>query len=120
MEERRKNIKEKNELINLKRKRNEQPTIRQTFSALKNDLKTLSQSDWENIPEIKDFTIKKRKIERYIPITDSEIMAALNDTIIPLKEEKEKETNLENVGKAKNSILKMLIDKIGEEKGEKN
>ena len=61
MEERRKNIKEKNELINLKRKRNEQPTIRQTFSALKNDLKTLSQSDWENIPEIKDFTIKKGK-----------------------------------------------------------
>ena len=41
MEERRKNIKEKNELINLKRKRNEQPTIRQTFSALKNDLKNL-------------------------------------------------------------------------------
>ena len=120
MEERRKNKKEKNELLNLKRNRNEQPTIRQTFSALKNDLKKLSQSDWENIPEIKDFTIKKRKIERYIPITDSEIMAALNDTIIPLKEEKEKETNLENVGKAKNSILKMLIDKIGEEKGEKN
>ena len=120
MEERRKNIKEKNELINLKRNRNEQPTIRQAFSALKNDLKTLSQSDWESIPEIKDFTIKKRKIERYIPITDSEIMAALNDTIIPLKEEKEKETTLENVGKAKNSILKMLIDKIGEEKGEKN
>ena len=120
MEERRKNIKEKNELINLKRNRNEQPTIRQAFSALKNDLKKLSQSDWENIPEIKDFTIKKRKIERYIPITDSEIMAALNDTIIPLKEEKEKETTIENVGKAKNSILKMLIDKIGEEKGEKN
>ena len=120
MEERRKNINEKNELINLKRKRNEQPTIRQAFSALKNDLKTLSQSDWESIPEIKDFTIKKRKIERYIPITDSEIMAALNDTIVPLKEEKEKETTIENVGKAKNSILKMLIDKIGEEKGEKN
>ena len=118
MEERRKNVKEKNELLNLKRNRNEQPTIRQTFSALKNELKTLSQSDWESIPEIKDFTLKKRKIERYIPITDSEIIAALNDTIIPLKEEKE--TTLENVGKAKNSILKMLIDKIGEEKDEKN
>ena len=118
MEERRKNIKEKNELLNLKRNRNEQPTIRQTFSALKNELKTLSQSDWESIPEIKDFTLKKRKIERYIPITDNEIIAALNDTIIPLKEEKE--TTLENVGKAKNSILKMLIDKIGEEKDDKN
>ena len=45
-------------------------------------------------------------------------MAALNGIIIPLKEEKE--TNLENVGKAKNSILKMLIDKRGEKKGEKN
>ena len=118
MEERRKNVKEKNELLNLKRNRNEQPTIRQTFSALKNELKTLSQADWENIPEIKDFTLKKRKIERYIPITDSEIIAALNDTIIPLKEEKE--TTLENVGKAKNSILKMLIDKIGEEKEERS
>ena len=38
-------------------------------------------------------------------------MAALNDTIIDLKEEKEKETTLENVGKAKNSILKMLEKK---------
>ena len=118
MEERRKNIKEKNELLNLKRNRYEQPTIRQTFSALKNDLKTLSQADWESIPEIKDFTVKKRKIERYVPITDSEIIAALNDTIVPLKEEKE--VTLENVGKAKNSILKMLIDKIGEEKDDKN
>ena len=64
MEERRKNIKEKNEILNLKR--NEQPTIRQTFSALKNELKTLCQSDWESIPEIKIFTLKKKKIERYI------------------------------------------------------
>ena len=106
MEERRKNIKEKNELLNLKRNRYEQPTIRQTFSALKNDIKTLSQADWESITEIKDFTVKKRKIERYVPITDSEIIAALNDTIVPLKEEKE--VTLENVGKAKNSILKMI------------
>ena len=40
-------------------------------------------------------------------ITNNKIMAELNDTIIPLKEEK---------GKANYSILKMLIDKIGEEK----
>ena len=111
MDQRRKNIKEKNELINLKRNRNEQPTIRQAFSSLKNDLKTLTQADWESIPDIKDFTLKKRKIERYTPITDTEILSALNDTITPIQEKKEE--GLENVGKAKNSILKLLIDKIG-------
>ena len=111
MDQRRKNIKEKNELINLKRNRNEQPTIRQAFSSLKNELKTLTQADWESIPDIKDFTLKKRKIERYTPITDTEILSALNDTITPIQEKKEE--GLENVGKAKNSILKLLIDKIG-------
>jgi len=49
-----------------------------------------------------------------VPITYSEIMRELNDTIISLKEEKE--TTLKNIGKAKNLILKMLIDKIREEK----
>ena len=100
MEERKKNKKEKNELLNLKRNRNEQPTIRQTFSALKNDLKKLFQNGWGKIPEIKDFSIKK-KIKWYITITDSEILAALNGIIIPLKEEKEKETNWEMSEKLK-------------------
>ena len=47
-------------------------------------------------------------------ITNNKIMAELNDTIIPLKEENK--TTLKNIGKANYSILKMLIDKIGEEK----
>ena len=113
MEERRKKIKEKNELEKLKEKRNQRPTIRQTFSDLRGELKKLNASDWDSIPEIKDFTTKKRKIERYTPNTDSQILSALNDNITPINNTQSgTATQIDNLSKAKNSILSVLFDKM--------
>ena len=115
MDERRKAIKEKMDLEKLKQKRNQRPTIRQTFSDLRNDLKKLNASDWESIPEIKDFTTKKRKIERFTPNTDSQIISALNDNITPINQIQNNPgttSQIDNLSKAKNSILSVLFDKM--------
>jgi hypothetical protein len=40
---------------------------------LKRGLSSLSYEDWANIPEVVDQTIKKSKIERFIPVPDSVI-----------------------------------------------
>ena len=109
MEQRRKKDKEKKELELLKKKRIEKPTIRQVFSSLKNDLKKMKVGDWENIPEVKRTSYKKRKFDRITPNTDLNILSALNDHIIPLNEGK---NDIESLGKAKNNLLKAVIDSV--------
>lgn len=61
--------------------REERPTIRQQFSDLRSNLNRVSKDEWENIPDIPDYTIKKRKQERYTPITDKVIEQGLQDHV---------------------------------------
>ena len=61
--------------------REERPTIRQQFSDLRSNLNKVSKDEWENIPDIPDYTIKKRKQERYTPITDKVIEQGLQDNL---------------------------------------
>ena len=88
-------------------------SIKQTFSDLKLNLKKMSDLDWENIPEVKDFSKKRKKKERYIPMTDNEILSALNDTITPLNLDNNTNSisKLENLSSAKNSYLQIMLDK---------
>jgi pre-mRNA-processing factor 6 len=132
MDERRKTRKEKKQLENLEKFRNERPTIQQTFSDLKGQLRTLKPEDWDNIPEIGDYTIKKRKIERYVPNTDKNIEKGLLDNqlvnaIDPINFNKlGSETpissastgkfgeNLNELGQVKNSVLSLVFDKMSD------
>ena len=43
---------------------------------------SLSQKDWENIPEMQDYTVKKQKREKYTPMSDNLINRALNESQI--------------------------------------
>lgn len=61
--------------------REERPTIRQQFSDLRSNLTKVSKDEWENIPETPDYTIKKRKQERYTPNTDKVIEQGLQDNV---------------------------------------
>lgn len=134
MDERRKSRKEKKELEMFLKIRNEKPTIRQSFSDIKHEMKKLSKDDWEKIPDIQDFTVKKRKIERYTPNTDVNIERALNDNQLsnsiinsqfgvetPIGQYlKGTDTSLPSsnilneVGKAKNSVLSVAFDKMSD------
>ena len=113
MDERRKAKKEKLEMDKLKKLRGKKPTIRQTFSELRNDLKRLNPVDWENIPEVKDFSTKKQKIKRYTPNTDIEIMSGVSNTLTPLNTNNTAgSSGIDNLSRAKNSILSTLFDKM--------
>ena len=40
----------------------------------------MSKKDWESIPEMQDYTIKKQKREKYVPMSDNILNRALNET----------------------------------------
>ena len=57
--------------------RAENPKITEQFADLKRKLAEVSESDWEAIPEIGDYTIKKRqRFESFVPVPDTLLAAA--------------------------------------------
>ena len=61
-----------------KRQRDEalmkKPTVADQFKDLKQEMSAVSADEWANIPEIGDYTVKKRKVERYMPVPEKLIM----------------------------------------------
>lgn len=58
--------------------RKENPMIKETFSDLKRDLANVSEDEWRGIPEIGDYTIKRRKrFENFSANSDSMLAGAL-------------------------------------------
>lgn len=84
----------------------------------------LKLDDWEKVPEVADYTVHKRKQERYTPVSDSLISSGLNDNqlvnaIDPLSKSHGTATpigqasgNLNEVGQAKNKVLSYTFDKM--------
>ncbi|GIL57404.1 hypothetical protein Vafri_12583 [Volvox africanus] len=72
MDERRREAREKRLKEELERYRAENPKITEQFADLKRKLSDVSYEEWEAIPEIGDYTIKKqRRMERFAPVPDS-------------------------------------------------
>ena len=58
--------------------RKENPLIKEMFSDLKRDLAKVSEDEWRGIPEIGDYTIKRRKrFENFSANSDSMLAGAL-------------------------------------------
>lgn len=57
-----------------KEKQEEKEDIRGKFSDLKKGLEKVSEEEWMNIPEIGNYSIKKRKIESYTPVPDQHLI----------------------------------------------
>lgn len=81
IEGRRKSRTEKKLKETISKLREERPTIRQQFSDLKSGLTKINKDEWENIPDVPDYTIKKKKQERYTPISDKIIEQGLQDNV---------------------------------------
>ena len=71
LEGRRRSRRERIQLDEIKRIRQERPTLALQFSDLKRDLAKISVQEWLNIPDTGDYTIKKRKMDKYVPVPDS-------------------------------------------------
>lgn len=74
MDEKRKEYREKRLREELERYRQERPKIQQQFSDLKRALKTVTDDDWKNIPEVGDARNRKQRnprAEKFTPLPDS-------------------------------------------------
>ncbi|KAG2489786.1 hypothetical protein HYH03_011736 [Edaphochlamys debaryana] len=72
MDERRREAREKRLKEELERYRAENPKITEQFADLKRKLADVRADEWEAIPEIGDYTLKKQKrMEKFAPVPDS-------------------------------------------------
>eukprot|EP00736_Rhodelphis_marinus_P011035 Rmarinus@m.12531 len=71
MDQRRKDEREKREKEEMKKYLETRPKIQARFTDLKRNLEAMSASDWDSIPDIGDYTVKRKKQERFIPAPDS-------------------------------------------------
>ena len=69
MDQRRRDQREKRLKEDLEKYRKENPKITEQFADLKRKLADVSQSEWEAIPDIGDYTIKRQKLQaRRLPV----------------------------------------------------
>jgi len=121
MDGRRKSRRELKLQETIQKMRKEKPTISQQFADIKKELASLSKDDWENIPDdLPDYTVKKKKKERYTPIPDRIFEKGLMDGEMnnsidpnePVDGISTTNTNLNELGKAKSSVLSLVFDKV--------
>ncbi|KAG2447955.1 hypothetical protein HYH02_006984 [Chlamydomonas schloesseri] len=80
MDERRREAREKRMKEELERYRAENPKITEQFADLKRQLADVKYEEWEAIPEMGDYTLKKqRRMERFAPVPDSLLARAAAD-----------------------------------------
>lgn len=56
--------------------RAENPTIKQQFAESKQQLAEISFNEWGSVPDIGDYSVKKRKLDKFTPVPDSVHQAA--------------------------------------------
>ncbi|CAH8661448.1 unnamed protein product [Schistosoma haematobium] len=82
MDERRREYREKRFREEIEKYRRERPKIQQQFMDLKRDLASVSESEWNALPEVGDSRNRKQRnprYERFTPIPDSIIAKGLSD-----------------------------------------
>eukprot|EP01080_Neovahlkampfia_damariscottae_P002459 gene2459-3169_t len=98
-------------------KKNEQPKIQAQFADLKTQLGTVSFEEWDSIPTVGDYTIKKRKFDTYQPVPDSLLEKAMKEnekfTTIDSNDDS-KMINLSSVHEAKENMLTGKLKKFEE------
>lgn len=133
MDERRRDQREAREKAELQKLRAEQPKIQAQFADLKRGLSTMSQSDWESLPEPGNLTGKKRKkaqkreareTGRSYVVPDSVLLGARNqnltDTSIAAEDANGASTStqgtttsLTEIGEARNKLFSHNLDQAG-------
>eukprot|EP00455_Lapot_gusevi_P044895 TRINITY_DN5682_c0_g1_i2.p1 TRINITY_DN5682_c0_g1~~TRINITY_DN5682_c0_g1_i2.p1 ORF type:complete len:977 (+),score=316.05 TRINITY_DN5682_c0_g1_i2:61-2931(+) len=106
------------------------PNIREQFADVTRDLASLSQADWENIPEPGDYSKQNKRInlrqDRFTPVPDSLIESArlnvahtatadpLTGLTTPLSGMATPFTDFTKIGKARDQVLGLKLDKVSD------
>ena len=103
----------------------ENAKISEQFADLKRKLATLTEADWEAIPDIGDYTAKKRKMQQFVPAPDSllstaagasqtvsalDARAMATGTMTPAGTT----TDLAAIGSGRNTVVRLQLDKMSD------
>eukprot|EP00171_Calliarthron_tuberculosum_P014469 IDg14469t1 len=99
----------------LKRYREENPTIGQQFADSKSALSNVSFDEWANVPDIGDYSVKKRKLDKYTPAPDSLLEQARQETAVAAVAQgvAGAATDLSAIGTGRASVLGQKLDSAG-------
>ncbi|KAK4528859.1 hypothetical protein GAYE_SCF65G6806 [Galdieria yellowstonensis] len=119
MESRRQRQREERINEELKKYRNENPSLEQQFADLKRGLAQVSEEEWASIPEIGDYRVKKQKLEKYTPVPDSVIESAhkersFDPSIGTLSSTQGVSTDLASIGEGRGAVLGLKLDRISD------
>jgi pre-mRNA-processing factor 6 len=125
MDERWKSRREAREKVETDKMYQENPKISEQFADLKRKLATLSEADWEAIPNIGDYTAKKRKMQQFVPVPDSLLSSAasMNQTVTALDAQAMAAgtntpagtmTDLAAIGSGRNTVVRLQLDKMSD------
>ncbi|KAI3436782.1 hypothetical protein D9Q98_006193 [Chlorella vulgaris] len=123
MDERRKDRREVKMKEELEKFRAENPKIQEQFADLKRKLAEVPMDQWESIPDIGDYTVKKQKhLDRFTPVPDSLLAgAAARDATATAIDASGLATpmggittDLTAMGAGRNTVVQLKLDKISD------
>ncbi|KAK7061468.1 PRP1 splicing factor, N-terminal-domain-containing protein [Favolaschia claudopus] len=127
MDARRRARREAQEQLDLAKHRAERPKIQQQFADLKRGLSSVTDEEWENLPEVGNLTRKKRrKMDRSFAVPDSILVGdrGKNEYENSLDDRQQQSggfetpaesgtlTNFVEIGQARDKILSLKLDQI--------
>ncbi|PSC71481.1 STABILIZED1-like [Micractinium conductrix] len=123
MEERRKVQREAKLKEELEKFRADNPKIQEQFADLKRKLAEVPVDQWESIPDIGDYTIKKQKhLDRFTPVPDSLLASAAASQATASAIDASglatpmggATTDLTAIGAGRNTVVQLKLDKISD------
>ncbi|CAL8466925.1 g6461 [Coccomyxa elongata] len=126
MDQRRKDQREKRLKEEIEKYRKENPKITEQFAPYKRKLADLSQSEWESIPEIGDYTRhKSNKMQIYTPTPDNLLTQRLNENektttldtrggLDGLATPGGMSTNLTDIGAGRRQVVTINLDRMAD------
>eukprot|EP00889_Picochlorum_renovo_P000346 jgi/Picre1/27376/NNA_000343.t1 len=120
MDERRRERREAKVAEGLEKFRKENPKISEQFSDLKRQLGQVAAEAWESIPDIGDYTAKKRRMEQFVPVPDNVLANAAdrNATVSALDASASAvggaTTDLTAIGEGRNTVVQLKLDRISD------
>lgn len=98
--------------------RKENPNISEQFSDLKRQLAHVETSEWENIPDIGDYTNKKRRMEQFVPVPDNMLAMAADArasvSAVDVSSGGATTSDLTAIGEGRNTVVQLKLDKISD------
>ena len=115
MDSRRREAREAKAKERMEKFREENPNVAETFRDLKRELKEVSYAEWDAIPDIGDYTIKKKKLNAgFAPPPDTLLAKALAEKQTVNTAVDDGEQDLTAVGEGRGTVLGLKLDRLSD------